>query len=109
MCVANNQSMICKMAAETHGAKRQGEPLDLLTVIDTIPALVVCALPDGSVEFVNQAWREYAGSSLEKLTGWGWQTVIHPDDLPKFINEWNAARPAGKTFQNKAPRARAHV
>jgi hypothetical protein len=31
-----------------------GKPLDLQTVIDTIPSLVVCALPDGTVEFVNQ-------------------------------------------------------
>ena len=31
-----------------------GDPLDLQTVIDTIPSLVVCALPDGTVEFVNQ-------------------------------------------------------
>jgi hypothetical protein len=30
------------------------KPLGLQTVIDTIPSLVVCALPDGSVEFVNQ-------------------------------------------------------
>ena len=35
--------------------------------MDTIPALVACASPDGSVEFVNQAWREYMGSSLERL------------------------------------------
>jgi hypothetical protein len=31
-----------------------GKPLDLQTVIDTIPSPVVCALPDGTVEFVNQ-------------------------------------------------------
>ena len=31
-----------------------GKPLDLQTVIDTIPILVVCALQDGTVEFVNQ-------------------------------------------------------
>jgi PAS domain-containing protein len=70
--------------------------------IDTIPALVVCALPDGSVEFVNQAWREYTGSSLNNLTDWGWQTAIHPDDLSKFIDEWKTARAAGKPFQNEA-------
>jgi hypothetical protein len=33
---------------------QMGEPLDLQTVIDTIPSLVVCGLPDGAVEFVNQ-------------------------------------------------------
>lgn len=90
------------MAANSQGVQRLGEPLELRTVIDTIPALVVCALPDGSVEFVNQAWREYTGSSLEQLTGWGWQNVLHPDDVSKFMDEWKAARAAGKPFENEA-------
>lgn len=67
-------SMIAEMPAETTGTQRLGESLNLRSVIDMIPALVVCALPDGTVEFINQGWREYAGSSLEQLTGWGWQS-----------------------------------
>jgi PAS domain S-box-containing protein len=96
--------MIPEMAAGAgaRDAKRLGQPLDLRSVIDTIPALVVCALPDGSVEFANQSWREYTGSSLEQLTGWGWLNVIHPHDLPKFMDEWTAARAAGKPFKNEA-------
>jgi len=100
--VKANESMLCKMAAETLSANRPGKPLDLRTVIDTIPALIVCALPDGSVEFVNQGWQEYTGRSLEDLTGWGWQTSIHPDDLSKFIDGWSIARAAGKAFETEA-------
>jgi PAS domain S-box-containing protein len=94
--------MISPMAGETHGIQRQGEPLDLRSVIDTIPALVVCVLSDGSVEFVNQSWLEYTGFSLEHLAPWGWTTVMHPDDISKFTDEWNAARAAGKPFENEA-------
>ena len=43
-----------------------GEPLDLQTVIDTIPSLVVCALPDGTVEFVNQG--QNVSLDAQKLT-----------------------------------------
>src|SRR6266853_4129654 len=68
----DRRGMIRNVSAEAQGATRKREPLDLRIVIDSIPALVVCALPDGSIEFVNQAWREYTGSSLEQLTGWGW-------------------------------------
>jgi PAS domain S-box-containing protein len=93
--------MIRRMAVEAGGAKQLGNPVDLRTLIDTIPALVVCALPDGSLEFVNQTWREYTGYPLEQLTGWGWQTVIHPDDISKFMDEWNAARAAGNPFENE--------
>jgi PAS domain S-box-containing protein len=91
--------MLRNMAAETLGARRAPKPPDLWTVIDTIPALIVCALPDGSIEFVNRGWQEYTGRSLEDLTGWGWKTTIHPDDLSKYIDEWSVARAAGKAFE----------
>lgn len=74
----------------------------LQLVIDTIPALVVSALPDGSVDFVNQGWRDYTGLPLESLKGWGWSSVIHPEDLTRFTAEWEQARSAGKPFHNQA-------
>jgi hypothetical protein len=39
------------MTAETHNAKQSNESLDLRTLIETMPALVVCALPDRFAEF----------------------------------------------------------
>ena len=69
------------MTAETQSTTQTSEPLDLRMLIETIPAMVVCALPDGSVEFANRAWQEYTGCSLPQLRGWGWQTAIHPDDM----------------------------
>ena len=47
----------------------------LRLVVDTIPALVVSARPDGSVDFINKGWRDYAGLPLENLTGWGWNSA----------------------------------
>jgi PAS domain S-box-containing protein len=95
------------MTSETHGAKRSSEPLDLQTLIETIPALVVCALADGSAEFANRAWHEYTGCSSPELTGWGWHAAIHPDDLPKFIQDWTVATAAGKPFESEARLRRA--
>jgi PAS domain S-box-containing protein len=74
----------------------------LRLVVDTIPALVVSALPDGSVDFINKGWRDYTGLPLENLTGWGWNSAIHPEDLARFAQEWEVARAAGKPFQNQA-------
>jgi PAS domain S-box-containing protein len=90
------------MTAETQSTTQTSEPLDLRMLIETIPAMVVCALPDGSVEFANRAWQEYTGSSLPQLRGWGWQTAIHPDDIGKFVDEWGVAVAAGKPFQTEA-------
>src|SRR5271169_171160 len=74
----------------------------LRLVVDTIPALVVRAQPDGSVDFINKGWRDYTGRSLHDLQGQGWNAVIHPDDLEKFTKEWAIARAKGKPFENEA-------
>jgi PAS domain S-box-containing protein len=76
-------------------------------LIETIPAMVVCALPDGSVEFTNRAWQEYTGGSLQQLRGSGWQTAIHPDDVSGFAEEWNASLTSGKPFATEMRMRRA--
>jgi PAS domain S-box-containing protein len=79
-----------------------GDSMDLQNVIETIPALVVCALADGTVEFVNRAWQEYTGYSPQKLNDSGWRSIIHPDDFAKFVEEWNLALSAGRPFKTEA-------
>ena len=65
-----------------------GQSLDIRLLVDRIPAFTWSAHPDGSVEFVNQRWREYAGLSAEESQGWGWQAAIHPEDLPSLMEKW---------------------
>jgi formate hydrogenlyase transcriptional activator len=62
--------------------------LDIRLIIDRIPVFTWSAHADGSVEFVNQRWREYAGLSLAESQGWGWQVAIHPEDLPSLMRKW---------------------
>ena len=78
------------------------DSMDLQSVMETIPALVVCALPDGTVEFANRSWQEYTGYSPQKLSDSGWRSIIHADDLAKFIEEWNVALLAGRSFETEA-------
>ena len=88
------------MTTETQGAPTI-DPLDLRNLIETMPWPVVCALPDGSVEFVNRAWQEYTGCSLQQLSGWVWQTTIHPDDVAKFIDELTVALAERETVPDR--------
>ena len=90
------------MTAQARGVRSSHDSLDLRKLIETIPALVVCALPDGSAEFTNRAWREYTGYAPEQLSGKGWQAVIHPSDLAKFMEDWRAALSTGKPFEAEA-------
>ena len=89
------------MTTERQGA-RTIDPLDLRNLIETMTGLVACALPDGSVELVNRAWQEYTGCSLQQLSGWVWQSTMHPDDVARFIDELTIALADTKPFQSEA-------
>src|SRR5258705_13599876 len=60
----------------------------LRKIIDTIPTLAWCNLSDGSNEFVNQRWSDYTGLSQEEVKRVGRKVAIHPEDLPKWLNQW---------------------
>jgi formate hydrogenlyase transcriptional activator len=80
------------MASPTDGVARPRQALDIRLVVDTIPALAWSSRPEGSVEFVNQRWREYTGFSPEESYGSGWKTAIHPEDLPGLLEKWEPYR-----------------
>ena len=54
-----------KMAEE---ALRKSEDY-LRLVTDTIPALVISALPDGSIDFINQTYQQFTGLSMNDVAG----------------------------------------
>jgi PAS domain S-box-containing protein len=74
----------------------------LRLVIDTIPAYVWSAKPDGSVDFINQRLLEFLGRSMQDILGWGWGSLVHPDDLTRFVGEWQAAVATGEPMESEA-------
>src|SRR3989440_3481646 len=72
----------------------------LRLVIDTIPALVWSASPDGSLDFLNQRWLEYTGISSERGLGWAWAEELHPEDREGFVNAWRSAVATGEPFEH---------
>src|SRR6266550_1877462 len=67
----------------------------LRKIIDTIPTLAWCNLSDGSNEFVNQRWCDYTGLSPAEVQRRGCKVVIHPEDLPKWLDEWRTLVASG--------------
>lgn len=68
-------------------AQRESER-NLKLTIDTIPALVWSAPPDGRSEFFNQYYLDYTGLTAEQASGWGWTAAVHPDDLNTLSAMW---------------------
>jgi formate hydrogenlyase transcriptional activator len=68
----------------------------LRKIIDTIPTLAWCSLPDGTGIFWNRRWHEYTGLSLEVVRGWGWQKAIHSEDLKEITDKWLGFLAAGQ-------------
>jgi PAS domain S-box-containing protein len=71
-------------------------------VIDTAPAMLHSARPDGYVDFFNKRWLDYVGASLEGIRGWGWTNVIHPDDVEGVVGKWRSSVATGKPFEAEA-------
>ena len=74
----------------------------LRLVLDTTPALIHGTRPDGYLDFFNQYWLDYVGSSLDDLAGWKWTASIHPEDLPALLEKRHALIAAGEPFELQA-------
>src|SRR5208337_4654394 len=88
-----------------HGMASQGhrfEPTDLQLLVDSVPALILTALPDGYIDFFNQAGLKYVGLSLEDMLGWKWTAVIHPEDVEGIVSKWRASLASGEPFVHEA-------
>ena len=73
--------------------------LFLRQIVDSSPALLHTARPDGYLDFFNQTWLDFAGVPLERLLGWGWISCIHPDDVEAFAQKIRDSFAEGRPFQ----------
>ena len=75
---------------------------NLRSLIENIPAMVFTALPGPSNEFASRRWREYTGMSEEDTAGYGWQRVVHPEDLERHMEAWRISTATGEPYENEA-------
>jgi PAS domain S-box-containing protein len=68
-------------------------------IVDSSPALLHTARPDGYLDFFNQTWLDFSGVPLEELLGWGWTSCIHPEDVEAFVRSMRESFAKGQPFQ----------
>ena len=79
------------------------EDIDYHLVVDSTPALIFSARPDGYVDYFNRRWLDYLGGvPLQTLEGWGWMDFIHPEDIDEHVRRWRAAMIDGHTPVSEA-------
>ena len=66
------------------------------------PALAWSARPDGSAEFFNRRWLDYAGLSAEEASDWGWTAAVHADDLNRLADYWRSILASGESGEIEA-------
>jgi PAS domain S-box-containing protein len=95
-CVSGIFLLILSLQAEALAKQAERE---LRLAIKTIPALVWTALPDGTLDFINQRWEEI-GLSLDDLQGSQWINVLHPDERAAVLDRWRIAVETGTPYEN---------
>ncbi len=86
-----------------HSVERDAlEASRLRLALESIPALLHSAEPDGSLDYFNQRWLDYLGVALDDIKGWGWISKVHPEDSDVFVEKWRYSLRIGKPLEVEA-------
>jgi PAS domain S-box-containing protein len=66
---------------------------------DTLPVMLWSARPDMSCARVNRAWLDFTGLAAGQALGEGWARVVHPEDLPRWLDACVRAFDAREPFE----------
>jgi PAS domain S-box-containing protein len=94
---------VVKMARTSRDAEqilRQSEER-FRVMAESIPHVVWTALPEGTADFHNQRFTDYTGLSAREADGYGWQQMVHPEDLSRAMSAWEQCLATGQPYYVK--------
>src|SRR4029453_149586 len=68
-------------------------------LINSVPAMVWAAAPDGTMNLVTDQWLEYCGMTKEQLARDWPRLVLHPDDYERCMTQWTEALANGTPYE----------
>jgi PAS domain S-box-containing protein len=71
------------------------------TFVDGLPQLAWECDADGWIDYYNQSWYRYTGTTLEEMEGWGWARVHDPLALPRMLRVFRNALAAGTPWEDE--------
>lgn len=75
---------------------------ELARFLDSLPAMVWTAPPDGNVDFINRKWLEFLGQAPDGTRQWNWRVLIHPSDLSAVEANWRTIVASGQKGEIEA-------
>ncbi|HKY05718.1 MAG TPA: PAS domain S-box protein, partial [Blastocatellia bacterium] len=81
--------------AERERAQLEASEHRYRVLAEAIPQIVWTSSADGVTDYFNQRWYEYTGLTIEESHGWGWQRVLHPDDVETTTEIWTRSYQTG--------------
>jgi len=66
---------------------------------DLMPQKVWTADAEGNINYVNKCWLEYTGLTYEELKDWGWNKIVHLEDLTENIKHWKHSIETGQNYE----------
>ncbi|MDR5749722.1 MULTISPECIES: ATP-binding protein [unclassified Caballeronia] len=94
----NATTLALQKATEEADAWRLGEEKFRL-ITDALPQIVWTARPDGSVDYYNQHFRDFAGARPSSPAGTAWEEFVHPDDLASVNTAWSRSVTTGDPYE----------
>ncbi len=84
-----NEALEVKVAERTRALSESEERFRIMADGTPVPIWVVDA--EGRIEYVNRAYCEFFGTTLDAARSQVWQAIIHPDDAAEYSAAFAAA------------------
>jgi PAS domain S-box-containing protein len=68
------------------------------TLIEANPNPIVMTDASGGITYFNPAWLRFLGVDAPGPLGSAWGDVVHPEDLPRLVEDWNGAVASGSVL-----------
>lgn len=73
------------------------------SLANVIPQLAWYTNSEGSIQWYNQRWYDFTGTTYEEVKGWGWDKVHHPDHIDRVVKRFKKAIKEGKPWEDTFP------
>ncbi|MEK9506296.1 PAS domain S-box protein [Gaopeijia maritima] len=68
---------------------------------EAMPHMVWSANAEGAVDYMTSRMVEFSGRSMDEILGWGWMDLVHPDDVPGAVADWEAAASEAAPYRSE--------